>query len=78
MLVPKQILIVLSRGSLRGGGGSQEPRIPVTGQEMEYMLDQDDVCEKRIISFMFLLVAGSYCRKGHMGKRHRTGGTLSP
>lgn len=72
-LVPRQTVIVFCRGSPRGDGGSQEPRIPVTGQEMEYTLVQDDVCEKIIISFRFLLVAGAYWRKGHMGERHWAG-----
>lgn len=47
MLVPKQIPIVLSRVSPRGDGGSQEPRILVTGLEEECMLIQDQVYEKK-------------------------------
>lgn len=38
---------------------------------MEYMLVHDDVCEKIVISLRFLLIAGAYWRKDHMGKRHR-------
>lgn len=75
-MVPKQTPIVPSRSSPRGGAGSQEPRVPVTGQEMECMLIQDQVYEKIIISPRFLLVSSSYCGKGHIGKRHRTGVAL--
>lgn len=63
----------LSRGSPRGDTGNQEPRIPVTGQEMECLLVQDQALKQKIIfPLRFLLVAGSHCGKVCLGERQRT------